>query len=103
MNILLPICEQNSMCSCRKCGACCIAPSISSSLPGMPDGKPAGVACANLSDAHLCQVYEQRPRVCREFCPSVETCGNNYEEAMSSLHTLEEMTVPAMRMKLQTW
>ena len=28
---------------CREgCGACCIAPSIASSIPGMPDGKPAG-------------------------------------------------------------
>ena len=27
------------------CGACCIAPSISSAIPGMPDGKPAGVRC----------------------------------------------------------
>ena len=28
---------------CRTdCGACCIAPSISSPIPGMPQGKPAG-------------------------------------------------------------
>ncbi|HNV09555.1 MAG TPA: YkgJ family cysteine cluster protein, partial [Dokdonella sp.] len=28
--------------SCRSgCGACCIAPSISSPIPGMPNGKPA--------------------------------------------------------------
>ncbi|NYZ53719.1 YkgJ family cysteine cluster protein, partial [Escherichia coli] len=27
---------------CRPgCGACCTAPSISSPIPGMPDGKPA--------------------------------------------------------------
>ncbi|MBF7801077.1 YkgJ family cysteine cluster protein, partial [Klebsiella pneumoniae] len=27
---------------CRTdCGACCIAPSISSPIPGMPQGKPA--------------------------------------------------------------
>ncbi|NBX68342.1 MAG: YkgJ family cysteine cluster protein, partial [Proteobacteria bacterium] len=31
------------------CGACCIAPSISSPLPGMPHGKPAGVRCVNLN------------------------------------------------------
>jgi Fe-S-cluster containining protein len=30
--------------NCRLgCGACCIAPSISSPIPGMPQGKPAGV------------------------------------------------------------
>ena len=29
---------------CRSsCGACCIAPSINSPIPGMPHGKPAGV------------------------------------------------------------
>lgn len=29
---------------CRPgCGACCIAPSISSPIPGMPEGKAAGV------------------------------------------------------------
>ena len=38
---------------CRpRCAACCIAPSISSPIPGMPEGKPAGVACVQL-DADL--------------------------------------------------
>jgi hypothetical protein len=28
--------------ACRPgCGACCIAPSITSPIPGMPDGKPS--------------------------------------------------------------
>jgi hypothetical protein len=32
--------------ACRPgCAACCIAPSISSPIPGMPHGKPAGVRC----------------------------------------------------------
>jgi Fe-S-cluster containining protein len=36
---------------CRDlCGACCIAPSISSSIPGMPNGKPAGVVCVHLDE-----------------------------------------------------
>ena len=30
------------------CGACCIAPSISGPIPGMPNGKPAAVRCINL-------------------------------------------------------
>ena len=29
-------------------GACCIAPSISSPIPGMPNDKPAGVPCIQL-------------------------------------------------------
>ena len=34
---------------CRPgCAACCIAPSISSPIPGMPHGKPAGVRCIQL-------------------------------------------------------
>ena len=34
---------------CRAgCGACCIAISISSPIPGMPLGKPAGVRCVQL-------------------------------------------------------
>jgi Fe-S-cluster containining protein len=36
---------------CREhCGACCIAPSISSPIPGMPRGKPGGVRCIHLSE-----------------------------------------------------
>ncbi|MBS7673106.1 YkgJ family cysteine cluster protein, partial [Vibrio cholerae] len=54
---------------CREgCGACCIAPSISSPLPGMPQGKPAGVRCVHLSAEQLCQLFgqPQRPAVCRD-------------------------------------
>ena len=32
----------------RNCGACCIAPSITSPIPGMPQGKPAGVRQADI-------------------------------------------------------
>ena len=42
--------------ACRAgCGACCIAPSISSAIPGMPHGKPAGVRCVQLDDALRCR------------------------------------------------
>ena len=48
---------------CREgCGACCIAPSISSPLPGMPLGKPAGVRCVHLSAEQLCQLFGQPQR-----------------------------------------
>ncbi|QSA20024.1 YkgJ family cysteine cluster protein, partial [Vibrio furnissii] len=36
------------------CGACCIAPSISSPIPGMPNGKPAGTRCIQLNENNLC-------------------------------------------------
>jgi len=46
--------------ACRAgCGACCIAPSISSAIPGMPDGKPAGVRCAQLDEQNLCRLFVQ--------------------------------------------
>ena len=41
--------------ACRPgCGACCIAPSITSAIPGMPLGKPAGVRCVQLDDDNRC-------------------------------------------------
>ena len=52
--------------SCRMgCGACCIAPSISSPIPGMPQGKPAGVRCVQLTDDNRCAIFGQpeRPKV----------------------------------------
>ncbi|WP_350297005.1 YkgJ family cysteine cluster protein, partial [Limnohabitans sp. Rim8] len=53
--------------SCRSgCGACCTAPSISSPIPGMPSGKPAGVRCIQLADDLRCMLFGQdtRPLVC---------------------------------------
>ncbi|MCK9818061.1 YkgJ family cysteine cluster protein, partial [Pseudomonas sp. MAFF 302046] len=52
---------------CREgCGACCIAPSISTPMPGMPNGKPAGERCIHLSVEHLCALFgrPERPPVC---------------------------------------
>jgi Fe-S-cluster containining protein len=43
---------------CRTgCGACCIAPSISSPIPGMPHGKPAGVRCVQLTNDDRCAIF----------------------------------------------
>ena len=48
---------------CRSnCGACCIAISISSPIPGMPDGKPAGVRCLHLNDAMRCDLFGKSER-----------------------------------------
>lgn len=80
---------------CRlHCGACCIAPSISSPIPGMPDGKPAGVPCIHLTDDYLCDLFNdpQRPLVCSGFQAEPEICGNNREEALHILTTLEKST-----------
>ncbi|MCK4746000.1 MAG: YkgJ family cysteine cluster protein [Bacteroidales bacterium] len=76
------------------CGACCIAPSISSPIPGMPDGKPAGAACIHLSEDFRCMIYghPDRPKVCGDFMADPEVCGTSREEAMTLLGRLEKGT-----------
>jgi uncharacterized protein len=88
--------------ACRPgCAACCIAPSISSpipgmgGIPGMPRGKAAGMPCALLTEGGLCALHgkPERPAVCRSFKPSAETCGSSREEALAYLSALEEATL----------
>jgi hypothetical protein len=82
---------------CRAgCGACCIAPSISSPLPGLPHGKPAGVRCPHLQPDQRCALFgsPQRPEVCRRFPPSPRHCGRSRREALILLTTLEHATRP---------
>ena len=84
--------------TCRVgCGACCIAPSISSSIPGMPYGKPAGVRCVQLTEDHRCQLFglPERPAICTRLRPSPEMCGETAAEAMLNLTVLEQLTTPA--------
>ncbi|WP_150304280.1 YkgJ family cysteine cluster protein [Pseudomonas saliphila] len=80
---------------CREgCGACCIAPSISSAIPGMPEGKPAGVACIHLTPEHRCGIFTSpsRPLVCGQFSADPEVCGEIREEALMILHWWEQQT-----------
>jgi Fe-S-cluster containining protein len=82
---------------CRTgCGACCIAPSISSPIPGMPHGKPAGVRCVQLTKDYRCRLFgkPERPRICNELRPSEEMCGRSREDALAHLNFLEKMTKP---------
>lgn len=78
------------------CGACCIAPSISSPIPGMPQGKPAGVRCIQLTDDNRCKLFgrPERPAVCVNLRPNTEMCGTSDREAMDFLADLERATVP---------
>ena len=83
---------------CRAgCGACCIAPSIHSPLPGMPDGKPAGVACLHLTEERRCALFGQseRPVFCSGLKPEPEMCGDDRTEALAWLARLERITRPA--------
>ncbi|WP_342357281.1 YkgJ family cysteine cluster protein [Paludibacterium paludis] len=82
---------------CRAgCGACCIAPSITSPIPGMPLGKPAGVPCIQLSDDFRCGIFGQseRPACCGGLKPSAQMCGANRDEAINWLSELERLTAP---------
>lgn len=84
---------------CRTgCGACCIAPSISSPIPGMPHGKPAGVRCVQLDAANACRIFGQpaRPAVCGQLMPSPEMCGEDAPAALAWLTKLEVATAPAL-------
>jgi len=78
------------------CGACCIALSISSPIPGMPNGKPAGVRCVQLTADNRCKLYGQpeRPEVCNRLRPTEEMCGQTAEEAYARLMELERLTQP---------
>jgi len=80
---------------CRPgCGACCIAPSISSPLPRMPQGKPAGVRCAHLDSSNRCDLFGSslRPAVCGGFKAELAFCGSSSAEAMAILLHLEGET-----------
>ena len=80
---------------CRSgCAACCTAPSISSPMPGLPHGKPAGMPCPHLDEALRCRLFglPDRPAVCGSLRPSQEMCGDSREQAMSWLSRLEQAT-----------
>lgn len=78
---------------CRaNCAACCIVISISSPIPVMPSGKPAGIPCIHLSEDLKCKIFDspERPRVCKGFKAEPLFCGNSREEAIDILSGLEK-------------
>jgi hypothetical protein len=86
------------MTACRPgCGACCVAPSITSALPGMPAGKAAGTACLHLTDDRRCALFgrAERPAFCRGLQPSREMCGDSRSHALAWLAALETATRPS--------
>lgn len=83
--------------NCRSgCAACCIAPSISSPIPGMPNGKPAGVPCVQLDEQLRCKIFgrPERPAVCSSLQPSLDMCGDSREQALKFLGWLEKTSTP---------
>lgn len=82
---------------CRPdCGACCTAPSISSPIPGMPNGKPANAPCIQLDERLRCKLFGSplRPKVCAGLQPSADMCGTSSQQAMTYLINLEALTTP---------
>ena len=80
--------------NCRPgCGACCIAPSISSLA------KPAGVRCTYLDDDLRCTVFgrPERPACCGGLQPSIEMCGETRMDALAWLAALETATAATPR------
>ena len=83
--------------ACRPgCGACCTSPSITSPIPGMPNGKPAGVRCIQLADDNRCKIFgrPERPPFCGGLQPSEEMCGSDRAHAIRWLDQLERETAP---------
>lgn len=56
----------------------------------MPGGKPAGVRCIHLLDNNMCALFNtpERPKVCSDFKPEKEFCGESRDEAYLILYTL---------------
>ncbi len=87
-----PKIEEDIEHQCRPdCGACCITPSISSPIPGMPNGKPANVWCVQLTEDLRCKLIGSplRPDVCIGFKFDPIICGNCQYEAMEIMEKLE--------------
>ena len=83
--------------TCRPgCGACCIAPSITSPIPGMPAGKPAGVRCVQLLDDLRCALFghPERPAFCASLQPAADLCGHDGADALRLIGALERATRP---------
>ena len=74
---------------CRPgCGACCIAPSISSL------NKSAGDLCPHLDTDFCCTIFgrSERPACCSGLKPSIEMCGETRSQALAWLAELERLT-----------
>ena len=62
----------------------------------MPQGKPAGIRCIQLTEQGLCQLFglETRPAVCRGLQASPDMCGDSSVAAIRWLEDLESATRP---------
>jgi uncharacterized protein len=60
----------------------------------MPQGKPAGVRCVQLTPDNRCALFgrPERPRVCGGLPPEVAMCGSDRDHALQWLAALERAT-----------
>ena len=63
----------------------------------MPQGKPAGVPCIQLTAEGRCAIFgrPERPAVCGSLQPGATMCGDSREEALHWLGWMEAQTAPA--------
>jgi uncharacterized protein len=63
----------------------------------MPNGKPAGVRCVQLTDDLRCALFglPERPAVCNSLPAMLDICGATREEAHQLLAAMELTTTPA--------
>ena len=62
----------------------------------MPQGKPAGARCVQLTDDNRCRLFglPERPAVCVSLRPSLEMCGQSTDEAYAHLIHVDSVTRP---------
>jgi hypothetical protein len=62
----------------------------------MPNGKPAGVPCVQLTEDLRCALFGQpgRPVCCSGLQAQPDMCGSSREEALAYLNWLETATRP---------
>lgn len=60
----------------------------------MPQGKPAGVRCVQLTDDLRCALFNdpRRPAVCGTLRAREDMCGPTREHALAYLSALEQAT-----------
>jgi hypothetical protein len=60
----------------------------------MPDGKPAGVRCVQLTGDNRCAIFDDphRPAVCASLRAEPAMCGNDRAHALAWLALLETAT-----------
>ena len=65
-------------------------------MPGLPQGKPAGLPCPHPAEALRSRLFglPERPAVCRSLSPNAEMCGETRTQAMQFLERLEQATAP---------